>query len=900
MKNFKSASGQQLLFGVLVVAFLWVVLTHLSEIEKLANTLAQGQWQWVWGAAGLQIVHYSVQTFIYQAAFYTVDIERRWIDLLPLTFASLFVNSTAPTGGTAGYALFLDDARRQGYSVARATAATILVIVADYGIFVILLTIGLLLVILRNEFTFLEGASSLAMYSLVGGLLAVLLLGAWRPLFLRRLLEWIQRTGNQIGSWVKRPSFFPHDWAEKNANDFTAAAEAIATHPERLGRTLFYALISHTINISSLACLFIAFHQTIHLDVLFIAYTMTLLFWIASPTPNGIGIVETLLPIIYASLNVPAEKATIINLGFRGITFWIPLLVGFFLLRRLKMFGGSERSLARMGQVRLVAILTGLMGLVNVLSVMTPDLVSGLQILTRFSPVVIQEGGRLTAVLTGFALILLSHGLWERKRVAWILTLFVLIVSILAHFLKGFNYQEVILSSALALYLLSLQAYFHALSDRPAVQQGLRVLLTSLTFTLAYGTIGFYLLDQQYNVSFSLLDALRQTIIMFTVFYNPGLEPSTLYGRYFIFSIYIVGATTMAYSLYLLLRPVLNWSIASAADRQRAQAIIQQHGRTALAHFALFPDKAYYFSPGGSLIAYAVTGRVALALGDPIGPPDDIPAAIEGFLAYGRSQNWEIAFYQTLPDYLSAYQAADFQAICIGHEGIINLTQFQLSPHNRQAISHLTSLGQRTEIHHPPFPASLMRQLSLLSDEWLTMLNGEERRFSQGWFYEQYVSQHPVIAIHTATDEITAFANILPTFQEKQLTIDLLRRLPSAEHGTLEFLFADLFIWAQGEGYTSFNLGLTPISLAHENGDNENPMVGRAMSYIYQKVNQFYYFNRQLTFKEKFNPTWEPRYLIFPRPTALPDIWSALLRLNNDDNLIATTLRTWWLRFKGV
>lgn len=41
------------LFWLLIIAFVWIVLSRLTEIEKLAETLVQGQWEWVLAAAML-------------------------------------------------------------------------------------------------------------------------------------------------------------------------------------------------------------------------------------------------------------------------------------------------------------------------------------------------------------------------------------------------------------------------------------------------------------------------------------------------------------------------------------------------------------------------------------------------------------------------------------------------------------------------------------------------------------------------------------------------------------------------------------------------------------------------------------------------------------------------------
>ena len=107
---------------------------------------------------------------------------------------------------------------------------------------------------------------------------------------------------------------------------------------------------------------------------------------------------------------------------------------------------------------------------------------------------------------------------------------------------------------------------------------------------------------------------------MFTQFYDPGLQPVTGFGRYFVDSIYIISAVTIGYALLMLLRPVLNRRPQTEEERLRAWEIVRAHGRTSLARYALFDDKMFFFTPGGSLISYVVENRVALALGDPIGP----------------------------------------------------------------------------------------------------------------------------------------------------------------------------------------------------------------------------------------------------------------------------------------
>jgi len=881
------------LFWLLIIVFVWVVVSRFTEIEKLAGTLAQGQWEWVLAAALLQVVYYLAYTGLYQSAFYTVEVESRLRDLLPVMFASLFVNVAAPAGGAGGMALFVDDAVGRGQSAARATAGTVLVLVADFSAFTLVLIVGLIYLFLEHDLKAYEVIGAAILLLIIGGLTGVLLLGLWAPARLRRLLSWLQRAANRLAGWFRRPTMLAEDWAEKNVAEFAEAAVAITAHPWRLGRTLSVALATYVVDLTSLYTLFLAFRQPVGLGTLVAGFAMGILFWIVAITPQGIGVVEGVMALVYTSLSVPAARATVVALAFRGLTFWLPLVIGFVLLRKVKSFGEEEQPRPGVWSVRAVALLTALMGVVNVLSAVTPSLHGRLMLLERFLPVEAHRGAHLAAALIGFALLMLAGNLWRRKRVAWLLTMILLGISAVSHLLKGLDYEEAILTAGLALWLWFLRPHFHARSDPPSVQQGLRALAAALLFTLAYGTIGFYLLDRHFSVNFGFGAAMEQAVVMFTQFYDPGLEPITGFGRYFASSIYAVGAVTLGYALVMLFRPVLLRKPSTVAERNQAKAIVETHGHSSLAFFTLFDDKSYYFSPGGSLVAYVAKGRIALALGDPIGPAEDVKAAIAGFRDYCAQNDWQPAFYQTLPDYLEHYRAAGFDALCIGHEGVVDLTGFTLvgGAHKslRAAINKLTKLGYRAELHQPPLPDSLLKELRAISDEWLATMEGGEMHFSLGWFDDDYIRNSPVMAVHTPEGLTSAFANLVPEYQRNEATIDLMRHRRDVEHGTMDFLFVALFQWAKEQGYATFNMGLSALSgVGEHSGD---PAIERALHYIYEHVNQFYSYKGLHEFKAKFDPQWSPRYLVYARAAILPAVAIALIRAHAGDDFAQEYLK---------
>ncbi len=535
------------------------------------------------------------------------------------------------------------------------------------------------------------------------------------------------------------------------------------------------------------------------------------------------------------------------------------------------------------------ASLTGVIGIVNLLSTVTPSLIGRVIWLKPIFPFEVRAGAHLFTAVTGFLLLTLATNLLRRKYMAWLLTLGLLIVSIFSHLIKGFDYEESLLSGVLLLQLLLMRSVFTAQSDRPSIAQGARVLIGAIIFTLVYGVAGFYLLDEHYSVNFSLIDAIRQTLSMFFVEDEAGLQPTTRFGQYFATSIYLIGSITTGYALIMLLRPVILHTGVRLEDRQQANAIVEQYGRSSLARLTLLGDKVYYFSPSRqSVIAYVQKGRGAIVLGDPIGPTEDRQEAIVGFQAFCARNDWYPAFYQTLPDDLELYCNLGFKALQIGEEAIVDLTTFtiegKVGKDFRAALNKFAKLGHQVEFHQPPISDALLRELRPVSDEWLHMMHGSEKKFSLGWFDERYLRDCEIAVVRTPRRTISAFTNIISEYKCSDVTVDLMRRRQHVENGTMDFLFISLLQHFKQQGYEGFNLGLSALSGV--SAIPRSPRLEQALNYLYQHLNQFYNFQGLHHYKEKFHPRWEPRYLIYPRFTALPDVVIALIRADSGDRLL--------------
>ena len=327
---------RRLVLPVLVVAFVAVVLASRHELQHLGRTLALGRWEWVMAAALLQLAYYAVYAELFRGSLSAVGVGIPRRASFTALMGSLFVNVVLPSGGAAGMALFVDEARRRGQSAPRAAAGILLAMTMDFVALAFLLLGSLAYLSRRGGLRSSEVIGTGALVGLTGAMSALLLLGLWRPAWVRAVLGWVQSAAARVASWLKRPPPLGADWVESTTNEFVAVSEAVHARPSRLAALLGVALAMHALDVASLGTLFVAFRQAIRPGGLVAGYALGILAWILSPVPQGIGVVEGVMALVFASLGVPAGSATVIALAFRGLTFWLPMAAGFLLLRQLR------------------------------------------------------------------------------------------------------------------------------------------------------------------------------------------------------------------------------------------------------------------------------------------------------------------------------------------------------------------------------------------------------------------------------------------------------------------------------------------------------------------------------------------------------------------------------------
>lgn len=169
-----------------------------------------------------------------------------------------------------------------------------------------------------------------------------------------------------------------------------------------------------------------------------------------------------------------------------------------------------------------------------------------------------------------------------------------------------------------------------------------------------------------------------------------------------------------------------------------------------------------------------------------------------------------------------------------------------------------------------------MPTLRQISDTWLARKNTTEKGFSIGFFDEDYLRNFPV-ALARRGERIVAFGSILPGPPGTELSIDLMRYGDDAPRSVMEYLFVNMLVWGREQGYRWFNLGMAPLAGLD---DRPQPSLWQKIGvFVYRHGEHFYNFRGLRSYKEKFDPVWEPRYLASPGGLALPQILTHLATL---------------------
>ncbi len=588
-----------------------------------------------------------------------------------------------------------------------------------------------------------------------------------------------------------------------------------------------------------------------------VLYILAQLAGIISMVPGGIGVFEGSF-VFLASSQYSAPHILAALIIYRVIYYFMPLLPASLML------AAYELPLQRLVRPRLVSaainviesaipqifsVLLMLGGGVLLFSGATPALKDRLGWLAYLIPLPVMEISHLLGSVAGVALLLLAQAVRRRIDAAYFATLAMLVLGIIASLGKGLDYEEASFLGMMLMLFIPVRKHFYRKSALLQLDLSPQWSLLVAIVVLGSTWLGFF--------SYKHVEYSNELWWQFALHGDASRFLRSLVA------ILIVVTALTAYRL--LTRTALTLALPTTAELDKAEAIVRQSGDTS-AYLALTGDKYLLWSESGhSFLMYSVTDRYWVAMGDPVGIPEEHEELAWKLRTLADRHNAGVAFYQVGAHRIPLYLDLGLALIKLGEEARVPLASFSLEGSQRASLRHSFNRLQREGLSFEIVPASgvdaILPELQNISNRWLGDKKAREKRFSIGFFSAEYL-RRCAVALARKDGRIVAFANLWELGNKNELSMDLMRYEPGAADGLMDYLIVALLLWGKEQGYQWFNLGMAPLS-----GLEQHPLAplwNKIGNTIFRLGNEFYNFEGLYRYKNKFDPVWQPRYLAAP------------------------------------
>ncbi len=841
----------QFIFTLFFIAIgIWFIKHERAELVEVKNVLAGAEWQWVLAGIGLTILYILLQGFMYVYSFASARNKVSLIDSTVLFLKRNFISVFLPAGGISSLAFFTGTIEKKGIRKSQIHFAS-----SIYG-FVGILSV-IIVAVPAFIFAIMQGTIGSGEWYALGSvfLLIIILLLIYRS---------VMNKGIFYRLFVKLvPS------SEVFFNDLQNSV----IEKKKFLLTIFVSVIIEFAGIAHLYVAILALGLTPSFFAAVMGYIVSVIFLIVSPFLRGLGAIEVSMSFVLVGFGFSNVEAIAITFLYRFFEFWTPLLAGVlaFLSKINKLLMRVLPALFLMG-----------LGILNIVSVLTPAISERLIRLKDFLPVGIIHASNYLVMVTGLFLLVTAAFMLKGLRTAWWFALFLSMVSFVGHITKAIDFEEAIIAVLVIVVLFVTRKEYYVKSNPKLRNVGLQTSFLLTAATLVYGIIGFYLLDKKhFNIDFNLWQSLQYTLQNYFLAGSDELVPADSFSKHFIYSINISGFLSIAFLIYTFVRSYRPHKNVTNEESALAKELLNSFGNSSLDYFKTYSDKMIFISESKkSFISYRVSGNFAVVLENPVAEnKEGMKKCISEFDIYCYENGLKSIYYRVPEESLDIYHELRKKDLFIGQEGVLNLSTFTMEGGSRKSLRNankrISEKGYKATIHTPPVKDGLLQKIKSVSDEWLHDTNRNEIIFSQGMFVWEELKQQTIITVENAEEKIIAFLNIIPDYAKGEATYDLIRKTKDAPGGVMDFILIELFNYLKSQNYTYVNIGFAPMSRL----DDPHTFPEKSMKFAYEKIRSFSHYKGLREYKEKFDPDWYNKYLIYQHDYDLLNVPAVLSKV---------------------
>ena len=279
-------------------------------------------------AAGVSLLYLANYGAMYRAAYRAVGLDIPFFAAFRSANSAHFLNMTVVnSGGMAGMAVFLREARERGHGRGLVVSAYLLVALLGHFVFAFVLAAALAVAASDGNVGRIELFAT-AVFIVYTVFSTALLIAAARS---RNAVRWLHRRPAAVRDWLSMRlgrSVDARTASTEAADELYDALRMMLRRPAAMVRPAIHALLSEVAGVSALWFCLRAFGIDASIEEPLVAYSMGVLFGIVGFLPAGIGFAEAGLSVALSSFGLSGVDIALTVVTYRIFEVWVPYVAG--------------------------------------------------------------------------------------------------------------------------------------------------------------------------------------------------------------------------------------------------------------------------------------------------------------------------------------------------------------------------------------------------------------------------------------------------------------------------------------------------------------------------------------------------------------------------------------------
>jgi hypothetical protein len=312
----KVASYAGLVFGVFTLIAIITIVLHFGDMQAFYQRIRTANPFWLILAVAGQIATYACAAMVWSRVLARTSVHLRFTTLFRLALIELFANQAMPTGGISGSLMVMRGLSRRGVPGGIGFTATL---IANMTYYIAYLIVGI------TAFILLRAKGDMG--------------GPWPALLMAFLVCIIGLAALLAAMIVSRGRFIPESWRNRwfFSKLFLVMDKIrgdLLGDPRLAIEATSFQMGIFLLDVLTLWAAAHAVGMDIGVANVFVSFILASIVATLSPIPMGLGTFEGTCVGMMHFLGGGLEASLAATLIMRGLTLWLPMLPGLWLIRR--------------------------------------------------------------------------------------------------------------------------------------------------------------------------------------------------------------------------------------------------------------------------------------------------------------------------------------------------------------------------------------------------------------------------------------------------------------------------------------------------------------------------------------------------------------------------------------